>query len=215
MCFSGGKDSALALRALGREGRFRVERLITTVTDAYDRVSMHGVRRSLARRQAELLDLPLVEVPVPPDSSNAVYESAMAVAFGEVRRSGIRRVAFGDIFLQDLREYREAQMAACGLECVFPRWGQSTRRLAADFVKSGFRAITVCVSLTQLPVSFVGRDYDESFLADLPPDADPCGENGEFHTFVRDGPVFPEPIPVARGEVVERAGFAFCDLLPG
>ncbi|MXW17218.1 MAG: adenine nucleotide alpha hydrolase [Gemmatimonadetes bacterium] len=213
MCFSGGKDSCLALRALQREGKYRVETLITTVTDAYDRVSMHGVRRSLLREQAASLGIELAEVVVPPQSSNEVYERAMGREFDRQHAAGIRRVAFGDIFLEDLREYRERQLAERGLECVFPIWGLPTDRLARSFIRGGFEAVTVCVSLSTLDASFVGRDFDEDFLADLPAAADPCGENGEFHTFVSAGPIFPHPIPVARGELVERDDFAFCDLV--
>ncbi len=212
MCFSGGKDSLLALQALQRENRYSVETLITTVTDAYDRVSMHGVRRSLVRAQAESLGIPLAEVAVPPESSNEVYERAMGREFDRQHAAGIRRIAFGDIFLADLREYRERQLAHHGLEAVFPLWHRPTARLARSFIRDGFEAVTVCVSLSMLDASFAGRPFDATFLADLPASADPCGENGEFHTFVSAGPVFPRPIPVTRGEVVERDGFAFCDL---
>ena len=215
MCFSGGKDSCLALQALRRDGKFSVETLITTVTDAYDRVSMHGVRRSLLREQAASLGIGLAEVAVPPGSSNEVYERAMGREFDRQHAAGIRRVAFGDIFLEDLRAYRERQLAERGLEAVFPIWGQPTDRLARSFIRDGFEAVTVCVSLSMLDPSFAGRAFDAAFLADLPPDADPCGENGEFHTFVGNGPVFPRPIPVTRGEVVERDGFVFCDLVAG
>ena len=213
MCFSGGKDSCIALRALLRDGMYRVETLITTVTDAYDRVSMHGVRRSLVRVQAAALGIRLAEVVVPPKSSNEVYEGAMGREFRRQYAAGVRRVAFGDIFLEDLREYRERQLAECGLEAVFPIWGQSTDRLAHSFIRDGFEAVTVCVSLSMLDASFAGRPFDADFLEDLPAAADPCGENGEFHTFVSDGPIFSRPVPVARGEVVERDGFAFCDLV--
>lgn len=213
MCFSGGKDSCLALRALHLEGKYRVETLITTVTDAYDRVSMHGVRRSLSREQAASLGIEVAEVVVPPRSSNEVYERAMGREFDRQYATGIRRVAFGDIFLGDLREYRERQLAECGLEAVFPIWGQPTDRLARSFMADGFEAVTVCVSLAILDASFVGRPFDKAFLADLPATADPCGENGEFHTFVGAGPIFSRPVPVTRGEVVERDGFAFCDLV--
>ena len=213
MCFSGGKDSCLGLRALQEDGKYRVETLITTVTDAYDRVSMHGVRRSLVREQAAALGIGLAEVVVPPHSSNEVYERAMGREFRRQYDAGVRRVAFGDIFLEDLREYRERQLAECGLEAVFPIWGQATDRLARAFIRDGFEAVTVCVSLSMLDASFVGRAFDAGFLADLPAGADPCGENGEFHTFVSDGPIFPRPVPVTLGEVVERDGFVFCDLV--
>ena len=215
MCFSGGKDSCIALRALQRAGKYRVETLITTVTDAYDRVSMHGVRRSLLREQAASLGIGLAEVVVPPKSSNEVYERSMGREFDRQRAAGVRRVAFGDIFLEDLREYRERQLAECGLEAVFPIWGQPTDRLARSFIRDGYEAVAVCVSLSMLDASFAGRPFDAEFLADLPPDADPCGENGEFHTFVSAGPIFSRPVPVARGEVVERDGFVFCDLVAG
>ena len=207
MCFSGGKDSSLALLALQHEGTYRVETLITTVTDACDRVSMHGVRRSLLRAQAASLGAGLAEVVVPPKSSNEVYERAMAREFDRQYASGIRRVAFGDICLEDLREYRERQLAECGLETVFPIWGQPTDRLARSFIRDGFEAVTVCVSLSMLDASFAGRAFDTAFLADLPPSADPCGENGEFHTFVSAGPIYSRSVPVARGEVVERDRF--------
>ena len=213
MCFSGGKDSALALHALRRSGSWRVETLITTVTDAYDRVSMHGVRRTLVRDQAEAIGIPLVEVVVPPQSSNKIYERAMGEAFDRLHEDGIRRVAFGDIFLEDLREYRERQLAASGLECLFPIWRQPTAALARSFIRDGFEAVTVCINPAVLDASFAGRAFDARFLADLPEGVDPCGENGEFHTFVWAGPILSRPIAVARGEVVERDGFVFCDLL--
>jgi len=213
MCFSGGKDSALALHALQQSGTYTVEALITTVTDAYDRVSMHGVRRALVRDQAASIGIPLVEVVVPPQSSNEIYERAMGEAFDRLYEDGIRRVAFGDIFLEDLREYRERQLAASGLECLFPIWKQPTAALARSFIRDGFEAVAVCINPAVLDASFAGRAFDATFVADLPEDVDPCGENGEFHTFVWDGPILLRPIPVARGEVVERDGFVFCDLL--
>ena len=213
MCFSGGKDSALALHALQQSGAWRVETLITTVTDAYDRVSMHGVRRALVRDQAAAIGIPLVEVVVPPQSSNKIYERAMGEAFDRLHEDGIRRVAFGDIFLEDLREYRERQLAASGLECLFPIWRQPTAALARSFIRDGFEAVAVCIDPAVLDASFAGRAFDASFVADLPEGVDPCGENGEFHTFVWDGPILSRPIPVRCGETVERDGFVFCDLL--
>ncbi len=213
MCFSGGKDSAIALDRIRRRGEHRVVALLTTVTGAYDRVSMHGVRRELLRQQADAIGLPLTEIVVPPQSSNAIYEREMGKAFARLHASGIRRVAFGDIFLEDLREYRERQLAACHLEGLFPLWKQPTADLARSFIRDGFRAITVCVNPASLDRSFAGRPFDDAFLADLQPDIDPCGENGEFHTFVFDGPIFAQPIVVARGVTVERDGFVFCDLV--
>ncbi|MDE0158652.1 MAG: diphthine--ammonia ligase [Candidatus Dadabacteria bacterium] len=213
LCFSGGKDSAMALQEIRRRGEYHVAELVTTVTDAYDRVSMHGVRRTLLRRQAESLGLPLVEVVVPPGSSNAVYEREMGKAFSNIRNKGIRRIAFGDIFLEDLRDYRERQLAASGLTCLFPLWKKPTRSLARTFIDEGFRAVTVCVYSKMLDESFAGRRFDTTFLDDLPSGVDPCGENGEFHTFVFDGPIFSQPIEFAGGTVVERDGFFFYDLL--
>jgi len=213
ICFSCGKDSTMALQEIRRRGEYRVVELVTTVTDAYDRVSMHGVRRVLLRRQAESLGLPLVEVVVPPESSNAVYEREMGKAFSSIRDKGIRRIAFGDIFLEDLRGYRERQLAASGLTCLFPLWKKPTRSLARTFIDEGFRAVTVCVDSKVLDRSFAGRCFDEAFLDDLPGGVDPCGENGEFHTFVFDGPVFSRPIDFEHGEIVKRDGFFFCDLV--
>jgi uncharacterized protein (TIGR00290 family) len=212
LCFSGGKDSVLALQELRRDGRWHVVRLITTVTDAYDRVSMHGVRRTLLQAQAASLGLPLTEVVVPPESSNAVYEREMGRAFVALRATGVRHVAFGDIFLEDLREYRERQLAAVELEGVFPLWRADTASLARAFIEHEFRAVVVCVNPAVLDRSFAGRAFDDAFLADLPDGVDPCGERGEFHTFVSDGPLFARPIPYEAGEIVERAGFVFCDL---
>jgi uncharacterized protein (TIGR00290 family) len=212
LCFSGGKDSVMALQEIQRQGKCRVTELVTTVTDAYDRVSMHGVRRELLRRQAESLGLPVTEVVVPPESSNAIYEREMGMAFARIRDRGIRRVAFGDIFLEDLRSYRERQLAALGLTCVFPLWQKQTRVLARRFMDEGFRALTVCVDSRVLIESFAGRHFDLEFLEDLPAGVDPCGENGEFHTFVFGGPIFSEPIEVIGGAIVERDGFFFYDL---
>lgn len=214
LCFSGGKDSVMAFQEIRRRGEYRVAELVTTVTDAYDRVSMHGVRRALLRRQAESLDLPVTEVVVPPESSNAVYEREMGKAFSNIRDKGISQIAFGDIFLEDLRNYRERQLAASGLTCLFPLWKKPTRSLARTFIDEGFRAVTVCVYSKVLDESFAGRLFDAEFLNDLPSSVDPCGENGEFHTFVFDGPIFSRPIEFAHGETVERGSFFFYDLVP-
>ncbi len=213
-CWSGGKDSAMALHALREERACRVTALLTTVTEEYNRISMHGVRRVLLERQAESLGLPLHPVLIPPHCSNATYEERMKEALEEHRARGVRHVAFGDIFLEDLREYREKNLARIGMQALFPIWKRDTRELAREFVRLGFRAIAVCVDPRVLDASFAGRELDESFFADLPPGVDPCGENGEFHTFVFDGPVFAEPIACRAGEQVMRDGFCFCDLLP-
>lgn len=214
MCFSGGKDSSLALREIHGAQRYRVKTLLTTVNSDFDRVSMHGVRRTLLREQADSIGIPMTEVPVPRTCTNAVYEREMGVAFARLHASGIRRVAFGDIFLEDLRTYREEQLAAWKLECVFPLWKQDTGELARQFIQDGFKAVLVCVNLKVLNSSFTGRRFDEAFLSDLPPGVDPCGENGEFHTFVFDGPIFRRSVRMSLGEVVKRDDFAFCDLLP-
>ena len=214
LCFSGGKDSSLSLHTLRTEDRFEIASLVTTVTEGYDRISMHGVRRSLLREQAASIGLPLTEVSIPPRASNEVYERAMGEAFARLRDRGIRRVAFGDLFLEDVRDYRLRQLEALGLECVFPLWGRPTAVLARTFLNDGFRARIVCLDPAALDPSFAGRMFDDAFLADLPESVDPCGENGEFHTFVFDGPIFRRPLAVSVGEVVERDGFWFCDLLP-
>jgi len=214
LAFSGGKDSSLSLHTLRAGDRFEVAALVTTVTEGYDRISMHGVRRSLLRDQAASIGLPLTEVTIPPRASNEIYERAMGEAFTRLGDRGIRRVAFGDLFLEDVRDYRLRQLGALGLECEFPLWGRPTAALARTFVDNGFRARVVCLDPAARDASFAGRTFDDAFLADLPEGVDPCGENGEFHTFVFDGPIFRRPLAVAVGEVVERDGFWFCDLLP-
>ena len=213
-CWSGGKDSAMALHALRAAGDCRVAALLTTITEEYDRISMHGVRRALLERQAESLGLPLHAVLIPPQCINATYEARMKDALAQYFALGVRRVAFGDIFLEDLRAYREKNLGQVGMQALFPIWKRDTHELAREFVRLGFRAITVCVDPRVLDASFAGRELDASFFADLPPGADPCGENGEFHTFVFDGPVFQTPIAFRVGEKVLRDGFCFCDLLP-
>jgi uncharacterized protein (TIGR00290 family) len=213
LSWSGGKDSALALWALRRE-QLEPEALITTITDAYDRVSMHGVRRELLARQAEALGLPLVEVVIPPACVIEIYEARMAEACAAAPLSGIEAVAFGDLFLEDVRAYREERLAAAGKRGLFPLWGRDTAGLAREFLDAGFEARLVCVDSHVLDPSFAGRRYDERLLAELPPGVDPCGENGEFHTFVHGGPIFAESIACETGEIVERDGFVFCDLTP-
>jgi uncharacterized protein (TIGR00290 family) len=213
-CWSGGKDSAMALHALRAAGDCRATALLTTITDEYDRISMHGVRRVLLERQAESIGLPLHPVLIPPQCVNATYETRMKEALAEHFARGVRRVAFGDIFLEDLRVYRENNLARAGMEALFPIWKRDTRELAREFVRLGFRAITVCVDPRVLDSSFAGRELDASFLSDLPPGVDPCGENGEFHTFAFDGPIFKNRITFRPGETVLRDGFCFCDLLP-
>jgi len=213
-CWSGGKDSAMALHALRAARDYRVTALLTTVTEVYDRISMHGVRRALLERQAESIGLPLHPVLIPPQCINATYEARMKEALSHHFARGVRSVAFGDIFLEDLRVYREKNLAQAGMQALFPIWKRDTRELAREFVRLGFRAITVCIDPRVLDASFAWRELDASFFADLPPGVDPCGENGEFHTYVFDGPVFKVPIAFRVGEKVLRDGFCFCDLLP-
>jgi uncharacterized protein (TIGR00290 family) len=214
MCWSGGKDSAMALYDLLTVERRRVAALLTTVTEGFDRISMHGVRRELLERQAGAIGLPLHQVTIPPQCVNAVYESRMEEARRVHFAGGIREVVFGDIFLEDLRVYRENNLAKLGMRGVFPIWKRDTRELVATFLQLGFRAIVVCVDLKVLPADFSGREINAQFLKDLPPDADPCGENGEFHSFVFDGPIFTKPVQFALGKKVQRDSFCFCDLIP-
>ncbi len=215
LCWSGGKDSALALHAVRQSSQFRIATLLTTVTGDYDRVSMHGVKRSLLEEQAASLGHPLEIVTIPKNSSNADYESQMRAALEEYRARGIRSVAFGDIFLEDLRKYREQNLAKIGMSALFPLWKQDTSLLARQFIAQGFRAVITCVDTNALPASFTGRNFDAQFLADLPHGVDPCGENGEFHSFVHAGPIFSTPLSFTLGPTVLRDNrFSFCDLLP-
>jgi uncharacterized protein (TIGR00290 family) len=212
LAWSGGKDSALALQALRRD-RVHVAALLTTITEGYERVSMHGVRRDLVRSQAAAVGVPLAEVTIPPDCVNAVYEERMAAAFAEAPLARIGAMASGDLFLEDVRAYREERLAEAGKEALFPLWGRDTRALAREFVEAGFEAVVCCLDPRRVESSFAGRAYDADFLADLPDDVDPCGEHGEFHTFVHAGPVFSRPVAIEIGETVERDGYVFCDLV--
>jgi uncharacterized protein (TIGR00290 family) len=212
LSWSGGKDSALALWVLGREHGVIPRALITTVTDVYERISMHGVRRSLLMRQVEAIGIPLVEVEIPVGCRNEEYERRMAQAFASEPLASAEAVAFGDLFLEDIRAYREERLAAAGRRGCFPLWHRDTAALAREFIVAGFEAIIVCVDPTKLDGAFAGRRFDQPLLDDLPAGVDPCGENGEFHTFVHAGPILPEPIAVEIGETVERDGFVFSDL---
>ncbi|HYR12236.1 MAG TPA: hypothetical protein VEQ60_30900 [Longimicrobium sp.] len=217
LSWSGGKDSTLALARLREDPRVQIIGLLTTVTAGYDRVSIHGVRRALLHAQAHALGVPVHEVTLQPDSSNEAYDAALARALGEIRerQPAVRRVAFGDIFLQDVRQYREERIAALGFDGIFPLWGEPTDALAREVVECGIRARLVCIDTHALSAAFAGRAYDAALLAELPASIDPCGENGEFHTFVADGPGFRAPIPYHVGEVVMRNDrFAYCDLIP-
>ena len=213
LSWSGGKDSALALQAVLADEALHVEALVTTLTAGYDRISMHGVRRELLERQAAAVGIPLVVATIPMRASNDSYEAAQRAALAPFRERGVRRVVCGDLFLEDIREYRQRLFATIGMEGMYPVWGLDTRTLARRFIADGFRAILVCVDPKQIDARFAGRELDAALLAELPASADPCGENGEFHTFVYDGPIFREPVAVRRGGVVERDGFVFQDLL--
>ena len=175
---------------------------------------MHGVRRALLEQQAQSLGLPLVEVLISKGASNAEYETRMGEALDACRRRGVEAIAFGDLFLADIREYRERLLAKHGVAGLYPIWGRDTGQLIRDFVRDGFKAVVVCVDPARLSPSFAGRIIDESFLSDLPPSVDPCGEHGEFHTFVFDGPIFRNPVKFSIGEIVCRDSFWFCDLVP-
>jgi uncharacterized protein (TIGR00290 family) len=213
--WSGGKDSALALHGIRQSGQYEVAALLTTVTEGYDRISMHGVRRALLEAQAESLRLPLEEVLISRNSSNAEYESKMRAALEKYRMQDISAVAFGDIFLEDVRKYREENLAKAGMRGVFPLWKRDTAELAREFVRLGFRAVVTCVDTKALGAEFAGRLLDERFFADLPAGVDPCGENGEYHSFVFGGPIFSREIRFTRGETVLREErFFYCDIIP-
>jgi uncharacterized protein (TIGR00290 family) len=218
LAWSSGKDSAWALHVLRHEENVEnveVVGLLTTLNEAYDRVAMHAVRAELLRAQADAVDLPLTAVPLPWPCSNAQYEAAMNGALAQARQAGIEAVAFGDLFLEDVRRYREERMADTGLRPLFPLWGLPTDALARRMIAGGLRARLTCVDPRQLGREFAGREFDEALLAALPPSVDPCGERGEFHSFTYAGPMFRWPVPIRGGEVVERDGFVFADLLLG
>lgn len=214
MSWSSGKDSALALQLARDELRIEVVGLLTTVNAAADRVAMHAVRRVLLEAQAARLGLPLQVVEIPSPCPNDVYEARMAAAMSVAVASGVGRVVFGDIFLEDVRAYREAALRGSGVTPTFPLWRRPTRELARYIIDAGIRAVVTCIDPRQLSPGLVGRAYDAQFLEELPEEVDPCGERGEFHTFVWDGPGFSAPIDVKVGELVERDGFVFCDVLP-
>jgi uncharacterized protein (TIGR00290 family) len=214
LSWSSGKDSAWALHLLRQQPDVQVVGLVTTVNEAYQRVAMHAVRLELLRQQAESVDLPLRIVNIPYPCSNADYECAMQKLIDECVGQGVECMAFGDLFLQDIRAYREARLSGTGVTPLFPLWEIPTQKLSQQMVASGLRAIVTCIDPRQIPPGFIGREYNESFLADLPETVDPCGERGEFHTFAFDGPMFQKPISIQAGEVVERDGFIFADLLP-
>jgi uncharacterized protein (TIGR00290 family) len=212
--WSGGKDSCMALREVQRTSKIRVEALLTTVTRDFDRISMHGVRRILLERQTASLGIPLHQIFISKGASNEEYEEKMGEAFNEYRDRGIDTIVFGDLFLEEIRAYRERLVAKHKMASLYPIWGRDTSLLIREFIALGFKSAIVCVDPKQLDPSFVGRVIDEELLAQLPPQVDPCGENGEFHTFVFDGPIFKNPVKFSFGEIVCRDSFWFCDLFP-
>ena len=210
--WSSGKDSAFALHEIGRSGEFDVVGALTTVTETFERVSIHGVRREILRAQLEAAGLPPRIVPIPYPCPNGIYEARMGEAVAQAVRDGITHIIFGDLFLEDVRAYREQKLAGTGIEPVFPLWGRPTLPLAHAMIESGLEAHLATVDLKKLPAEFAGRTFDLQLLADLPAGVDPCGENGEFHTCVVAGPMFSRRLAVAKGERVERDGYAYCDL---
>jgi len=213
--WSGGKDSAMALYELQNDSAYEVSALLTTVTEKYDRVSMHGVRRILLEEQSESLGLPLEKIFISEKSSNEEYEAKMKEKLTFFKNQRILSVVFGDIFLGDLRKYREENLAKIGMKTVFPIWKRDTTELANKFIDSGFKAVITCVDTNVLDKTFAGRIFDKQFLSDLPPSVDHCGENGEFHSFVFEGPIFKKKISFKIGETVLRDNrFCFCDLIP-
>ncbi|MFL5488245.1 MAG: ATP-binding protein [Gemmatimonadaceae bacterium] len=215
LSWSGGKDSALALDALARDPEIEVAGLLTSITTDYDRISVHGVRRSMLQAQVERLGLPLFEIALPAVCTNEAYEAAFHSTLDRVRRERpeVTHIAFGDLFLEDVRAYRERLLTGTGIDPLFPLWGLDTTALAKQFVDAGFSARLVCVDTTQLDAEFAGRAFDHVLLADLPATVDPCGERGEFHTFVWNGPTFKSAVPYALGETVLRdERFMYCDI---
>lgn len=215
LAWSSGKDSAWALHKLRRDANLEICGLLTTLNMEFDRVAMHGTRRTILEAQAAAAGLPLWVVPLPWPCSNDIYEQRMAEACARARAERIDAIAFGDLFLADVRAYRERQLAPTGLEPLFPLWEIPTGRLAREMMDGGLRARLSCVDLKQLPADFAGREFDASLLGALPPSADPCGERGEFHTCVYAGPMFNAPLKLKSGETVDRDGFRFADFLPG
>ena len=212
--WSSGKDSAWMIHSLRARGHVEIGALLTTVNEAAQRVAMHAVRVELLHAQADALRVPLWPVPIPSPCSNEVYESAMREAVARALGEGFTHIAFGDLFLEDIRRYREERLAGSGLTPLFPLFGMDTAQLARNMIAGGLRARLTCVDPRALDRRFAGREFDDALLAELPPSVDPCGERGEFHTFAYDGPMFRHPIRVEPGEIVERDGFVFADLKP-
>lgn len=214
LSWSSGKDAAFALYEVRRLGLAEIVGVLTAINEARDRVQMHGVRHRLLDRQIEALGLPTIKVMLPSPCPNEIYEARMQAAFDELQARYIRHIVYGDLFLEDIRAYRLRQMEAAGMEAILPLWGRDTTALAHAMLASGLRARVACVDTRRVDRSFAGREFDQDFLRDLPVGVDPCGENGEFHTVVTAGPIFAAPIGISIGEIVERDGFAFADIIP-
>ena len=214
LSWSGGKDSAISLFEIQKGGKYEVVSLLTTINQDYDRVSMHGVRRALVEQQAYLLGLPMEKVFVPKSCSDEEYESKMSEVLTRFKDDGIAQVVYGDVFLEWVKTYRGNNLSKLGMKGIFPIWGRDTIELTRSFITLGFQAVITCVDTKVLDKSFLGRTLNNHFLTELPPNVDPGGENGEFHSFVFDGPIFKKRIDYALGESVQRDSFCFCDLLP-
>lgn len=213
LSWSSGKDGAWSLHVLRRHPELEIVGLLTTINTHFQRVAMHGTRYELLKMQAAAAQLPLWEVPLPWPCSNEVYEQAMAAACTSARQAGISAIAFGDLFLEDVRRYREDRLRGTGLDPLFPLWNRNTRELVTEMIDGGLQARIVCVDPAKMPANFAGLDLDHKMIHRLPERVDPCGENGEFHTFVYGGPMFCEPVPIETGECVTRDGFVFADVL--
>lgn len=215
MAWSGGKDSSLALYKILKKKEYKVSVLLTTVTGDYDRISMHGVRKTLLETQADSLGIPLNIVTIPKKTANKEYEQRMREANEGYARDGITSAVFGDIHLEDVRKYRERNLSKAGMTAIFPLWKKSTRKLTRNFIDLGFKAVVTCIDSEALNKEFCGKEFNDEFLSELPRTVDPCGENGEFHSFVYDGPIFRKRIRFRKGEIILRdKRFWFCDLLP-
>lgn len=212
--WSGGKDSMFALDHILQEGKYEVESLLTTITSGYGRISMHGVREKLLEQQASALGFPIRKMYIPQHCTHSIYQQLMVKELQKIKQNGIDTVVFGDIFLEDVRAYREKLAQESNIECIYPLWQVSTETLITAFMERGFKTITSCIDTEKLPPSFLGTVIDSHFVAELPDKVDPCGEHGEFHTFVYDGPVFKHAIRFSVGETVERGQFHFCELIP-
>jgi uncharacterized protein (TIGR00290 family) len=217
LSWSSGKDCAWSLHIIRQRGDIEIVGLLTTFNEAFDRVAMHGVRHELVEAQARAAGLPLIAIPLPWPCSNADYESRMSAAVARAKADGITHMVFGDLFLEDIRQYRIDKLRGTGIEPLFPIWGSrsDTLGLSKDMLAAGLKAKLACVDSKQLDARFAGRDFDSTLLEELPAGVDRCGENGEFHTFCYDGPMFSKPIPIRCGETINREGFIYTDILPG